>query len=61
MSICPRVITCKSELIATCTVGCAVEWARQVVQELGYAQGTTEIGVDKQVLYETNGARDWLS
>ena len=40
--------TCESELIATCTVGCAVEWARQFVQELGYAQGTIEIGVDNK-------------
>ena len=41
-------LTCASELIATCTVGCAVEWARQFVQELGYAQGTIEIGVDNK-------------
>ena len=40
--------TCESELIATCTVGCAVEWARQFYQELGYAQGTIEIGVDNK-------------
>ena len=40
--------TCESELIATCTVGCAVEWARQFVQELGYAQSTIEIGVDNK-------------
>ena len=40
--------TCESELIATCTFGCAVEWARQFVQELGYAQGTIEIGVDNK-------------
>ena len=35
--------TCESELIATCTVGCAIEWARQFVQELGYAQSLHEV------------------
>ena len=40
--------SCESELIATSTVGCGVEWSRQFVQELGVAQLTTEIGVDNQ-------------
>ena len=40
--------TCESELIATSTVGCAVEWARQFIQELGYAQATIPIGVDNK-------------
>ena len=35
--------TCKSKLIANCTIGCAVEWARQLMQELGHAQLTIEI------------------
>ena len=26
--------TCESELIATCTIGCAVAWANQFIQEL---------------------------
>ena len=38
--------TCESELIATCTIGCAVEWASQFIQELGYAQKVIEMGVD---------------
>ena len=38
--------TCESALIATCTVGCAIEWARQFVQELGNAQLTIQVGVD---------------
>ena len=37
-----------SELIATCTIGCAVAWANQFIQELGYAQRTIEIGVDNK-------------
>ena len=40
--------TCESELIATCTVGCAVEWAKQFVQELGFTHLTAEIGVDNK-------------
>ena len=40
--------TCESELIATSTVGCAVEWARQFIQELDYAQATIPIGVDNK-------------
>ena len=40
--------SCESELIATSTVGCGVEWSRQFVQELGVVQLTTEIGVDNQ-------------
>ena len=33
---------------ATTTVGCAIEWARQFVQALGYAQSIIEIGVDNK-------------
>lgn len=40
--------TCESELIASSTIGCGVEWSRQFVQELGVAQLTIEIGVDNQ-------------
>ena len=40
--------TCESELIATCTVDCAIEWARQLAQELGYAQSIIEISVDNK-------------
>ena len=40
--------TCESELIATCTVGCAVAWSRQFLQELSFAQLTIPIGVDNK-------------
>ena len=40
--------TCESELIATSTVGCGMEWARQFVQELGFTQLPIEIGVDNK-------------
>ena len=40
--------TCESELIATSTIGCGVEWGRQFLQELGYVQLTIEIGVDNK-------------
>ena len=35
---------CESELIATSTIGCGVEWDRQFLQELGHVQLTIEIG-----------------
>ena len=38
--------TCESELIATSTIGCGVEWGRQFLQELGHVQLNIEIGVD---------------
>ena len=40
--------TCESELIATSTIGCGVEWGRQFLQELGHVQLTIEIGVDNK-------------
>ena len=40
--------TCESELIATSAIGCAIEWAGQFIQELGYAQKVIEIGVDNK-------------
>ena len=40
--------TCENELIANCTVGCAMEWARQFMQGVGHAQITIEIGEDNK-------------
>ena len=52
--------TCESELIATSTVGCGMEWARQFVQELGFTQLPIEIGVDNKCGYPFTSPRNWI-
>ena len=49
--------TCKSELIATCTAGCAVEWARQTVRSrAGICSVDYPDRSRQQMLYAFTGA-----
>ena len=39
----PVLSACEAELVASCRVGTFVEWAKQLVEELGYVQGTIKV------------------
>jgi hypothetical protein len=39
----PVLSACEAELVASCRVGTFIEWARQLVEELGYPQGTINV------------------